>query len=123
MQSIVSIILKFLYILPKRKDKSKQVNTGAATEKDQIIKAYFKAQSNQLFDIFYDNSNNLRSQMVANMIRASNIRTRSKLHKIDMTLKVVLRRETRKNNINNQDSTFELMQLLQSLDETTNEAS
>lgn len=120
MQSIVSIILKFLYILPKRKDKSKQVKTAAATEKDQITKAYFKAQYNQLFDIFYESSNNLRNQMVAHMIRASNIRTRSKLHKIDMTLKVVLRRETRKNNINNQDSTFELMQLLQSLDETTN---
>ncbi len=67
-----------------------------------------RAQKSQLFDVAYENSQHLRKQIVTLKTRASNLRTRNKLHKIDMALKVVLRRETRKNKVNHQDSAFEL---------------
>lgn len=93
MQSIANIFLRFIYLLPKRKEKAK------SAQQDHIAKAFVRAQRSQLFEVGYENSANLRKQIVTLKTRASNLRTRNKLHKIDMALKVVLRRDTRKHKV------------------------
>lgn len=72
--------------------------------------------SRSKFDFEYVQMAYLTQRLLMPRIRASLVRVKSKLLKIDMALKVVLRRSTRKNNPDYQENMYELAQLLQKVE-------
>jgi hypothetical protein len=58
-----------------------------------------------------------QDQVLESRQRPALLRVRSKLQKIDMALKVVLRRVARKNNVNYQENLAELESFLESIEQ------
>lgn len=99
--AICHILLRFISMRKKNSTVSLDSSLDLqASSSDKNFKKFKKAFQTQKFDSHYLQQPEFTNKILGMRFRVPILRIRLKLQKIDMALRVVLKRNTRKNNIN-----------------------